>query len=235
MSQNPTERLEEVKDRIKRAAERASRNQDDVLLLAVSKTKPESDIMELYRAGQRDFGENYVQELTAKREHLPEDISWHMIGHLQRNKVKYIAPFIAMIHSVDSPELAETIEKEAAKNHRVIPVLIEVNVAGEDSKFGVSPENAPALADTVMKLPHVLLKGFMTSAPMTDNPENVRCVFRQLRQLTVDMNLKNNNNEKVDFLSMGMSGDYEVAVEEGSTCVRVGTALFGERDYGPVN
>lgn len=209
----------------------AGRNPEDILLLAVSKTKPETDIMALYNAGQRDFGENYVQELRLKQENLPKDISWHMIGHLQRNKVKYIAPFISMIHSVDSMDLARVIEKEAEKNGRVIPVLIEVNVGGEASKFGVKPEEAASLAHAVNELPHVLLKGFMTSAPPLEDPECLRPIFRELRQITVDMNLKNHNNEKVDFLSMGMSNDYEIAVEEGSSCVRIGTALFGERAY----
>ena len=225
-------RLRDVERRIRESAARAGRNAEDILLLPVSKTKPEEDIMELYRLGVRDFGENYVQELRAKEEHLPKDIRWHMIGHLQKNKVKYIAPFVAMIHSVDSYGLAEVIEKEAAKNGRVIPVLIEVNAGGEESKFGVSPEEAGPLAEQILKLPHVLLKGLMTSAPFTDDEDLLRSVFGKLKELTVDMNLKNNNNEKVDFLSMGMSNDFETAIAEGSSCVRVGTAVFGEREYG---
>jgi len=224
--------LEDVKNRVKKACESAGRNLEEVLVLCVSKTKPASDIEVLYEAGQRDFGENYVQELLEKRKNLPGDIKWHMIGHLQRNKVKYIADFIAMIHSVDSLRLAETIEKEAAACGRVIPVLIEVNVGEEESKYGVSVEEAPLLAQEILKLPHLSLRGFMTSAPPAEDPEEVRPVFRKLRQLSVDMNLKNNNNESVDYLSMGMSDDFEVAAEEGSSCVRVGTSVFGKRDYG---
>ena len=220
-----------TRKRIEDACIRSGRDPKDVLLVAVSKTKPEEDIMELYEAGHRAFGENYVQELRRKHDNLPGDIEWHMIGHLQRNKVKYIAPFIAMIHSVDTPELAQTIEKEAAKCRRVIPVLAEVNVGEEESKFGVSLAEAPELAEFIETLPHLEFRGFMTSAPPADNPEEVRYVFRELRELSVDMNLKNHNNNKADVLSMGMSGDFETAVEEGSTCVRVGSCIFGERKY----
>ena len=224
--------LAHVKERVKAACMRSGRNPDDVTILAVSKTKPAEDIMALYEAGQRDFGENYVQELREKHEKLPSDIRWHMIGHLQRNKVKYIADFIEMIHSVDSAALALTIEKEAAKHDRVIPVLIEVNVAGEESKYGVTPDEVPELARVIGDLPHVSLRGLMTSAPLVQDPEEDRAVFRKLAQLGVDMNLENDNNVKVDVLSMGMSNDFEVAVEEGSTCVRVGTVIFGARVYG---
>ena len=225
------EMYRKTQERIAEACLRSGRDPGDVMLLAVSKTKPDEAIMELYDAGHRDFGENYVQELRGKHERLPADIRWHMIGHLQRNKVKYIADFVAMIHSVDTPELARTIEKEAAKHDRVIPVLIEVNVAGEETKFGVSPEEAVQLAEVIGTLPHVRLEGLMTSAPPVEDPSANRPVFRELRQLSVDMNLKNHNNYKVDFLSMGMSSDFEVAVEEGSACVRVGTSVFGEREY----
>lgn len=219
-----------VKSRVQEALRRSGR-EEDVLILAVSKTRTVEEIRELYDAGVRDFGENYVQELMAKQPLLPSDIRWHMIGHLQRNKVKYIAPFIYMIHSVDTASLADTIEKEAAKCGRVIPVLIEVNVAGEESKYGVSPEEVPALAAQIGRLQHVSMKGLMTSAPLADDPEEVRPVFRKLRQIGVDMNLENVNNVRVDVLSMGMSNDFEVAVEEGAGCVRIGTTIFGPRDY----
>lgn len=225
------ENLEQVKNTVAEAAERVGRNPDEVTILAVSKTKPEEDILELYNAGHRDFGENYVQELRKKHEDLPKDIRWHMIGHLQRNKVKYIAEYVAMIHSVDSVELAETIEKEAAKHNRIIPVLIEVNVASEETKYGVTPEEAPALAEAIRALPHVRFSGLMTSAPYVQDPEEDRPVFRALRQLSVDMNSQSANNERATVLSMGMSNDYVIAVEEGSTCVRVGTSIFGARDY----
>ena len=172
-----------------------------------------------------------VQELREKEEHLPKDIRWHMIGHLQRNKVKYIAGYVAMIHSVDSARLAQEIEKEAARHDRVIPVLIEVNVAGEDTKFGVSPQDLPELCAFIRTLPHVQLSGLMTSAPLTDNPEEDRPVFRKMSQLSVDMNSENDNNKMNGILSMGMSGDFEIAVEEGSNCVRIGTTIFGARQY----
>lgn len=226
-----TDNLNEVKQRIQKACEKSGRDPKDVTLVAVSKTKPEEDIMELYRAGQRDFGENYIQELREKHDHLPKDIRWHMIGHLQRNKVKYIAEYITLIHSVDSMELAKTIEKEAVKHNRVIPVLIEVNVAQEESKFGVSLKDAPELFEQISALPHVQIRGFMTSAPYVENPEDDRSVFRSLHQLSVDMKSKNHNNDSVNVLSMGMTNDFEVAVEEGSTMVRVGTAIFGKRNY----
>lgn len=225
------ENLKKVQEEIEESCRKAGRDPKDVTLIAVSKTKPAEDIMELYRAGQRDFGENYVQELREKAEELPKDIRWHMIGHLQRNKVKYIAGYIEMIHSVDSLALAETISKEAAKHDRVIPILLEVNVAGEDTKFGLSPEEVPAMAEAISHLPNVVLRGFMTSAPFVDDPEENRVHFRKLAHLSVDSTSKNHDNNMVDVLSMGMSNDYKVAVEEGATMVRVGTSIFGARDY----
>ena len=224
------ENLDRIQMEMDKAYARAGRT-DPMTLVAVSKTKPKEAVAELYEAGHRDFGENYVQELRDKYEALPKDIRWHMIGHLQRNKVKYIAPFVYMIHSVDSLELAMTIEKEAAKCDRVIPVLIEVNVAGEESKFGVSPEAAPALAEAIGALPHVRVMGLMTSAPFLPDPEEDRKYFRALKDLSVDIKNKNPNNKECMCLSMGMSNDYKVAVEEGSTFVRVGTDIFGAREY----
>lgn len=226
-----TERYDEVKRRIAAACERVGRDPKEVTLVAVSKTKPEEDIMDLYRYGVRDFGENYIQELRTKHDDLPKDIRWHMIGHLQRNKVKYIADYVEMIHAVDTPELVETIEKEGTKHNRIIPVLIEVNVAGEESKFGVRPEDCEAFAATFAQYSHVSLQGLMTSAPFVENPEDNRSVFRELKQLTVDINNKNIDNVDMRVLSMGMTNDFEVAVEEGSTMVRVGTAIFGARNY----
>lgn len=223
--------LREVQKKIKEACSRSGRSAADVTLCAVSKTKPEEDILTLYDAGQRDFGENYIQELRKKHDDLPKDIRWHMIGHLQRNKVKYIAEYIYMIHSVDSLELAQTIEKEAAKHDRIIPILIEVNIAGEDTKFGVSADEAEALIREISLLPHVQVRGLMTSAPFVEDPEEDRIHFRNLAHLSVDIANKNIDNVTVDVLSMGMSNDYEVALEEGSTIVRVGTSIFGKRDY----
>jgi len=226
-----TECYDEVKRRIAAACERVGRDPNEVTLVAVSKTKPEEDIMDLYRYGVRDFGENYIQELRTKHDDLPKDIRWHMIGHLQRNKVKYIADYVEMIHAVDTPELVATIEKEGTKHNRIIPVLIEVNVAGEESKFGVKPEDCEAFASTFSQYSHVSLQGLMTSAPFVENPEDNRAVFRELKQLMVDINHKNIDNVNMRVLSMGMTNDFEVAVEEGSTMVRVGTAIFGARNY----
>ena len=188
-------------------------------------------IEELLPLGVRDFGENKVQELTAKEEVLPKDIRWHMIGHLQRNKVKYVIDKACMIHSVDSLRLAQEISKEAVKHALVMPVLIEVNVAGEESKFGVSVEEAPSLVEEVSKLPGIQVNGLMTIAPYVEDPEENRYVFRNLRKLSVDIREKNFDNVTMNVLSMGMTGDYEVAIEEGATHVRVGTGIFGERNY----
>ena len=226
-----TDRYDEVKARIEAACARAGRNPEDVTLVAVSKTKPEEDIQALYDYGVRDFGENYIQELRTKHDDLPKDIRWHMIGHLQRNKVKYIADYVTMIHAVDTLPLAETIEKEGVRFDRIIPVLIEVNVAGEESKFGVTPENCVSFAEQFAGFPHIRLEGLMTSAPFVENPEDNRPVFRKLRQLAVDINKKNIDNVDMRVLSRGMTNDFEVAVEEGATTVRVGTAIFGARDY----
>lgn len=227
--------LEEVRSRIHDACLRSHRNPQDVTLIAVSKTKPVSMIQEAMDAGQTVFGENKVQELCSKYEQLPHNISWHMIGHLQRNKVKYIADKAALIHSVDSLRLAETIHQEGEKHQRIIPILIEVNVAGEDTKFGVSPEETIPLIEAVSRLSYVKICGLMTIAPFVENPEENRPVFARLKQLSVDINAKNMNNVYMDILSMGMTNDYEVAVEEGATMVRVGTGIFGERDYSRTN
>ncbi|MGI6117922.1 MAG: YggS family pyridoxal phosphate-dependent enzyme [Bilifractor sp.] len=225
------ERMHAVQARVKAACERSGRSEDSVCLIAVSKTKPLENILELYQDGQRVFGENKVQEMYAKHESAPEDISWHLIGHLQRNKVKYMADFVTMIHSVDSVRLAETISKEAQKHGRTIPVLVEVNVAGEESKFGVSPEETLSLVEQIAPLPGITIRGLMTIAPFVKDPEENRPVFRTLKQLSVDINAKNINNVNMCELSMGMTNDFEVAIEEGATFVRVGTAIFGARDY----
>lgn len=225
------ENYSQVEERICAACARAGRSRSEVTLIAVSKTKPASMIEEVYAFGQRDFGENKVQEMTEKYEVLPEDIRWHLIGHLQRNKVKYIVDKACLIHSVDSLRLAETIEEQAAKKGVTVPVLIEVNVAGEESKFGVSVEEAPALAEKISHLGHLSLCGLMTIAPFVPDPEDNRDIFRRLKKLSVDIEAKNIDNVTMNVLSMGMTNDYEVAVEEGATLVRVGTGIFGERDY----
>ena len=225
------ENLAEVEKHVCEACERAGRSRDEVTLIAVSKTKPVSMIEELLPGGTRDFGENKVQELMEKYEVRPKEIRWHLIGHLQRNKVKYIVDKAYLIHSVDSLRLAETISEEGVKKGVTVPVLIEVNVAGEESKFGVTPEETEALIREIAKLPAIRVKGLMTIAPYVENPEDNRVHFSRLKQLSVDIGKKNIDNVSMNVLSMGMTGDYQVAIEEGATMVRVGTGIFGERNY----
>ena len=223
--------LQQVNTNIERACAAAGRTPNEVTLVAVSKTKPVSMLQEAYDAGARVFGENKVQEIMDKYDQLPSDIQWHMIGHLQRNKVKYIIDKVAMIHSVDSLRLAQTIEQEAAKKNLVMPVLLEVNVAEEDTKFGLKVDEVLPLLEEISSFPHIQVKGLMTIAPFVENPEENRKVFRTLKKLSVDIGAKNINNVTMSVLSMGMTGDYQVAIEEGSTMVRVGTGIFGERNY----
>ena len=225
------ENLESVKKNIEMNCKIAGRDFKDVTLIAVSKTKPIEMLREAYKAGARDFGENKVQELMDKIPEMPEDIRWHMIGHLQRNKVKYIVGKVYMIHSVDSLKLAEEISKEAVKKQVMVKILIEVNVAEEESKFGVKVSDTAVLAGEIAKLPGISVEGLMTIAPFVDNPEKNRLYFQKLKQLSVDIKEKNIDNVNMNVLSMGMTGDYSVAVQEGATCVRVGTGIFGERDY----
>lgn len=225
------ENLEQVRKNIDEACRTAGRDPREVTLIAVSKTKPAELLREAYNAGARYFGENKVQEIMDKYPQLPSDIQWHMIGHLQRNKVKYIVDKVAMIHSVDSLRLAETIEQEAAKHNVQVPVLLEVNVAQEESKFGLKVDEVLPLAEAVSVFPHIKLQGLMTIAPFVENPEENRAIFRQLKKLSVDIEAKNINNVTMSVLSMGMTGDYQVAVQEGATMVRVGTGIFGKRDY----
>lgn len=223
--------LKQVHENMDKACVRSGRECAAVQLIAVSKTKPVPVLMEAYEAGERHFGENKVQEMIEKYEQLPKDIKWHMIGHLQRNKVKYLVDKVYMIHSVDSLRLAEEINKEALKIGRRIPVLIEVNVAGEETKFGVAPEELEALLREIAPLPAIEISGLMTIAPFVTNPEENRRYFTMLKQLSVDIDRKNIDNVNMSVLSMGMTGDYEVAVEEGAGYVRVGTGIFGDRCY----
>lgn len=224
------ENLYEVQKRITAACIRSGRDPKDVTLIAVSKTKPVSMIEELLGI-QTDFGENKPQELRDKYEILPKDLRWHMIGHLQRNKIKYIIDKACLIHSVDSLRLAEAIDDEACKHGIVMPVLIEVNVAKEPSKFGIMPEDAESFAEALSHFRHIRVNGLMTIAPFVEDPEENRKHFRNLKKLYVDIKEKNIDNVTMCNLSMGMTGDYEVAVEEGATMVRVGTGIFGERNY----
>lgn len=205
--------------------------ENEVTLIAVSKTKPAEMIQELYDAGCRNFGENKVQELIDKYEILPKDIHWHMIGHLQRNKVKYIVDKVSLIHSVDSLRLAETIEKEAKKKNCVVDILIEINMAREESKYGIYPEELEALLREINHFSHIHVKGLMTVAPNVKNPEENREIFTKMKKLSVDIAKKNIDNITMSILSMGMSNDYNIAVEEGANMVRVGTSIFGARNY----
>lgn len=226
-----SENIARVKSRIQDACEGVGRASEEVTLITVSKTKPVSMLREAYDAGSRDFGENKVQELLDKLPQMPEDVRWHMIGHLQRNKVKYIVDKVYLIHSVDSVRLAEEISKEAVKKQVEVNILVEVNVAQEESKFGTTTEEAVALVESIAKLPCIHIKGLMTIAPYVEDEEENRVVFQKLKQLSVDIESKNIDNISMSVLSMGMTGDYRVAVEEGATYVRVGTGIFGERDY----
>lgn len=219
-----------VQKKIADACIASGRKPEEVTLVAVSKTKPVELLMEAYNAGARVFGENKVQEIVDKYDKMPSDVKWHMIGHLQRNKVKYIIDKVAMIHSVDSVRLAETIEQEAAKKDICMPVLIEVNVAEEESKFGLSVDEVMPFVEEIAKYPHLKVMGLMTIAPFVENPEENREVFRKLKKLSVDIAAKNINNITMNVLSMGMTGDYEVAATEGATMVRVGTGIFGEEN-----
>ena len=223
--------LNEVRENIQKACEKAGRSPQEVTLIAVSKTKPLFMLEEAYEAGARDFGENKVQEILEKHPKMPEDARFHMIGHLQRNKVKQVLPHAVLIHSVDSLRLAQTIEQEAAKHDVCVPILLEVNVAQEETKFGLKTEEVLPLVESIAKFPHIKIQGLMTMAPYVQNPEENRPIFRQLKKLSVDIAAKNINNVTMSVLSMGMTGDYQVAVQEGATMVRVGTGIFGERNY----
>ena len=223
------ENLEEVREKIRQACQRSGRREEDVTLISVSKTKPVDMLKEAYEAGSRDFGENRVQEIMEKYGQMPEDVRWHMIGHLQKNKVRQVIDKAVLIHSVDTVELAEQIEKDAAKRDLTVDILLEVNVAEEESKFGFRTEEVEAAVMKIKEFPHVHIKGLMTIAPFVSNSEDNREVFKKLYQLYVDIRSKNIDNVNMGVLSMGMTGDYEVAVEEGATMIRVGTGIFGAR------
>jgi len=225
------EKIQEVEKNIQEACKKANRSREDVTLIAVSKTKPVPMLKEVYNLGIRNFGENKVQELCAKHTQLPNDITWHQIGHLQTNKVKQVIEKASLIHSVDSVRLAEAIEKEAAKKDLIVNILIEVNVAEEDSKFGLKVGEVISAVETIATFAHVRIQGLMTIAPFVENPEENRSIFACLQKLSVDIRSKNIDNVSVDILSMGMTNDYQIAIEEGATMVRVGTGIFGEREY----
>ena len=223
--------IQEIEDKIMKAVKKSGRNREDVLLLAVSKTIAVPQIKEAVDCGLKQLGENKVQEIMDKYEPMGEEVLWHLIGHLQTNKVKYIIDKVAMIHSVESIRLAKEIEKRAASKDIVMDILIEVNMAEEESKFGVKAEDTEKLIREIAKLSHIRIRGLMTVAPFVEKPEENRCIFQQLRELLVDINTKKIDNVYMDILSMGMTGDYEIAIEEGANIVRVGTGIFGKRFY----
>lgn len=225
------ENLQSVEENIKKACEKAGRKREDVTLIAVSKTKPVEMLQEIYDQNIRNFGENKVQEMCDKMEVLPKDIKWHMIGHLQTNKIKYIIGKTELIHSVDSLHLAQEISKQAVKHDVQTDILIEINIANEQTKFGIDAGDTIQLVREIAALPNIHIKGLMTIAPFVENPEDNRLYFRRIYQLSVDITKENIDNVNMDILSMGMTGDYMVAIEEGATMVRVGTGIFGERNY----
>lgn len=225
------ENLTKVEENIQKACDKAGRKRSEVTLIAVSKTKPVEMLQEIYDEGIREFGENKVQEMCEKMKLMPQDIKWNMIGHLQTNKVKYIIGKTSLIHSVDSLKLAEEIQKQAVKHDVTADILVEVNIANEESKFGISKDETIQMVRDIAKLDHLKIKGLMTIAPFVEDPEDNRLYFREIKQLSVDINNQNIDNVSMDVLSMGMTGDYMVAIEEGATMVRVGTGIFGERNY----
>lgn len=217
-------RIEQVRERIAKAALRVGRNPDEIQLIAVSKTVDIPQVLDAYEnAGQTVFGENRVQELVRKYD---PRFQWHQIGHLQTNKVKYIVDKATLIHSVDSLHLAEEIDRQGKRIDRVVPVLLQVNVSGEESKFGVDPSEVLGLVTKMSQMRNISLEGLMTMAPNVTNPENTRVFFRKLRQQYLDIESKNIDNVTMKYLSMGMSNDFEIAVEEGANLVRVGTSIF---------
>lgn len=229
------DQLKEIRAHIKEAAQRAARSEDDITLIAVSKTYPVTAIKEAVLEGCTDFGENHVQELMSKIDSVKENVNWHLIGHLQTNKVKYVVGKTSLIHSMDSLKLAEEIEKQSAKRGIVTSVLVEVNVADEATKYGFKLDEVMGVMKILNTMPHIKVKGLMTVAPYVENPEKNRPIFRKLYELSVDIQKQNLDNISTSILSMGMSNDYQIAIEEGATMVRVGTAIFGNRDYSKKN
>ncbi|MCQ4726340.1 YggS family pyridoxal phosphate-dependent enzyme [Anaerotignum faecicola] len=223
--------IAEINRRIEAAAVKSGRTREDVTFIVVSKTIDVPRIKEAVEAGEINLGENKVQEIMDKYEYMGDGVKWHLIGHLQTNKVKYIIDKVELIHSVDSVKLAEEISKRAVQKGIDARILLEINIAGEESKFGLKPEDTEHVVREIAKLSNISIKGLMTVAPFVENSEENRIYFRRMKELLVDINSKNIDNVNMDTLSMGMTGDYEVAVEEGATMVRIGTGVFGPRLY----
>ncbi len=221
----------DIEKRIAAAAQKSGRKREDILLLAVSKTIDVPRIKQAVDCGLKELGENRVQEILEKYDAMGKDVCWHLIGHLQTNKVKYIIDKVKMIHSVESIKLAEEIDKRAKQSNVIMDILVEVNIADEQSKFGVTPKETLSFIKNIAFLDNIRIKGLMTVAPFVDNPEENRDCFRRMRQLLVDINAEKIDNVNMNVLSMGMSNDFEVAIEEGATIVRVGTNIFGKRVY----
>jgi len=226
-----TANYKKIYNQVVETAIQSGRNPEEITLIAVSKTKPISAIEELIDIGVCEFGENKVQELCEKYEQVSKPVHFHLIGHLQTNKVKYVVDKACLIHSVDSLKLAKEIQKEAAKKQVIAEVLIEVNVAEEESKFGLRIEEVIPFLQEISNFSNIHVNGLMTIAPFVDNPEDNRIHFRKLKQLSLDITSKNIDNIDMNVLSMGMTNDYKIAIEEGATMVRVGTAIFGARNY----
>ena len=229
--QEIAQNIDEIKKRIEIASKKSERNPDDITLIAVSKTVDSSIVRLAYDHGIRDFGENKVQEIMNKYDKLPEDTRWHLIGHLQTNKVKYIIDKVVMIHSVDSYSLINEIESRAAKCYKVMDILLQVNVSGEETKFGVSPDEVLDYVRYISQKSHICLRGLMTIAQYARNAEETRPIFAKLSEIYIDIKKERLDNINMDYLSMGMSNDFEVAIEEGANLIRVGTSIFGERHY----
>lgn len=225
------ENLSRVQENIQNALIRSGRSKDDVTLIAVTKTVEAEAINEAISLGISNIGENKVQEINRKYDNIDENVNWHMIGHLQSNKVKYIIDKVNLIHSLDRLSLAKEINKRALQANLTKDVLIQVNVAEEDSKFGLKVEKVIPFIESILRFESIRVKGLMTMAPFTNNPNEVRFVFRDLRKLGLEIEKRNYENVEMKYLSMGMSNDYEVAIEEGANMVRIGTAIFGKRIY----
>ncbi len=223
--------LDNIFKRVGAAAEKSGRTMEDIRVIAVTKTVEVDRIKNVYEYGLLDMGENRVQELTEKYDKLPADCKWHLIGHLQTNKVKYIIDKVEMIHSVDSMELAKEINSRAAKRGKKVDILLQVNVSGEETKFGISPADVEEYTVIISRMENISLKGLMTMAPFSQDPEVIRPVFRKLYNIYIDIKRKNIDNVNMGYLSMGMSNDFEIAIEEGANIVRIGTGIFGKRDY----
>jgi hypothetical protein len=223
--------LEKIRENIKRAAEKSGRTEKDILLLGVTKTIDTDRIKELVELGVNELGENKVQEILSKYDIIGSGVQWHLIGRLQTNKVKYIIDKVKLIHSVDSVKLLEEIDKRAKAANKVMDILIEVNVGNEETKGGICYDDVDSFVEKATEFDNIKVKGFMTVAPFVENPEENRKYFKKMNKLFVDNSKKINHNISMEYLSMGMTNDYEVAIEEGANIVRIGTGIFGKRNY----